>query len=302
MEKAITRDKLIYAMSGENKPVLEVESGAIVIFETCDCFENQISSCDQSIEKLDWNRINPATGPLYVKGAEPGDILKVAIEKIEINDYGVMAAIPGAGIFGENVDSSSIKVIPIKDGRAVFNDDIHIPCKPMIGVIGVAPVDGAIPNGEPGAHGGNMDNNKIVEGSVLYLPVFHPGALLSIGDLHAVMGDGEVMVTGVEIGGRVTVKVEVIKGHKINNPVLEYEDRIYTIASKEDLYQAVKTSAEDMLHLVMNKLGMGVNEAGMLLSAAGNTEICQIVDPKMTARFSIPKDIIGKDFYRLLKR
>lgn len=296
MEKIITRDKLVYTMSRENKPVLEVESGATVIFETCDCFENQISSCDQSIEKLDWSRINPATGPLYVKGAEPEDVLKVAIEKIEINDYGVMAAIPGAGIFGENIESSSIKIIPIKDGKAVFNDNIHIPCKPMIGVIGVAPEEGAIPNGEPGAHGGNMDNNKIVEGSVLYLPVFHPGALLSMGDLHAVMGDGEVMVTGVEIGGRVTVKVDIIKGRKLNNPILEYEDRIYTIASKEDLYQAVKTSAEDMLHLVMNKLGMGINEAGMLLSAVGDTEICQIVDPKMTARFSIPKDIIGKDF------
>jgi len=296
MEKIITRDKLVYTMSRENKPVLEVESGATVIFETCDCFENQISSCDQSIEKLDWSRINPATGPLCVKGAEPGDVLKVAIEKIEINDYGVMAAIPGAGIFGENIESSSIKIIPIKDGKAVFNDNIHIPCKPMIGVIGVAPEEGAIPNGEPGAHGGNMDNNKIVEGSVLYLPVFHPGALLSMGDLHAVMGDGEVMVTGVEIGGRVTVKVDIIKGRKLNNPILEYEDRIYTIASKEDLYQAVKTSAEDMLHLVMNKLGMGINEAGMLLSAVGDTEICQIVDPKMTARFSIPKDIIGKDF------
>lgn len=296
MEKIITRDKLVYTMSRENKPVLEVESGTTVIFETCDCFEGQISSCDQSIEKLDWSRINPATGPLCVKGAEPEDVLKVAIEKIEINDYGVMAAIPGAGIFGENIESSSIKIIPIKDGKAVFNDNIHIPCKPMIGVIGVAPEEGAIPNGEPEAHGGNMDNNKIVEGSVLYLPVFHPGALLSMGDLHAVMGDGEVMVTGVEIGGRVTVKVDIIKGRKLNNPILEYEDRIYTIASKEDLYQAVKTSAEDMLHLVMNKLGMGINEAGMLLSAVGDTEICQIVDPKMTARFSIPKDIIGKDF------
>lgn len=143
-----------------------------------------------------------------------------------------------------------------------------------------------------------MDNNKIVESSVLYLPVFHPGALLSMGDLHAVMGDGEVMVTGVEIGGRVTVIVEVIKGHKINNPILECADRIYTIASKEDLYHAVKASAEDMLNLVMKKLGMGINEAGMLLSAAGNTEICQIVDPKMTARFSIPKNIIGEDFLK----
>ncbi len=292
MEKLITRDKLIYSMSSENKPALEVESGTTVIFETCDCFQDQISSYEQSIEKLNWDRINPATGPLYVKEAEPGDVLKVEIQKIEINDYGVMAAIPGSGIFGENIDSSRIKILPIKDGNAVFNNDIHIPCRPMIGVIGVAPEGEAIPNGEPGAHGGNMDNNKIVEGSVLYLPVFHPGALLAMGDLHAVMGDGEVMVTGVEIGGKVTVKVEVIKGCKLNNPALECEDMVYTIASNEDLYKAVKESAEDMLHIVMKKLNMDINEAGMLLSAVGNTEICQIVDPKMTARFSMPKNII----------
>ncbi|MDD4835220.1 MAG: acetamidase/formamidase family protein, partial [Lutispora sp.] len=213
----------------------------------------------------------------------------IEILKIDMNDYGVMAAIPGSGIFGDSITKSRIKILPIKNDRAIFSDSIYIPCKPMIGVIGVSPKEEPIPNGEPGSHGGNMDNNKIVEGSTLYLPVFHSGALLAMGDLHAAMGDGEVMVTGVEIAGRVTVKVDLLKEHEIRNPILEYGDKVYTIASHEDLYQAVKISAEDMLYRVMRKLHMDINEAGMLLSAIGNTEICQVVDPKMTARFSMPK-------------
>ena len=289
MTNLIKSDRLIYSMSSENKPALEVEPGSIVVFETCDCFQNQISSSEQPIEKLDWEKINPATGPLYVKGAEKGDTLRIEILKIDINDYGVMAAIPGAGIFGGNIGESSIKILPIIEGKAIFNDSIYIPCKPMIGVIGVAPGEDAIPNGEPGSHGGNMDNSKIAEGAVLYLPVFHAGALLAMGDLHAAMGDGEVKVTGIEIAGKVKVKIDLLKNHEIRNPILEYEDKVYTIASHEDLFQAVKTSAEDMLYRVIRKLHMDINEAGMLLSAIGNTEICQVVDPKMTARFSMPK-------------
>ncbi|MCQ1530663.1 acetamidase/formamidase family protein [Lutispora saccharofermentans] len=289
MTNLIKSDRLIYSMSSENKPALEVDPGSTVVFETCDCFQNQISSSEQPIEKLDWEKINPATGPLYVKGAEKGDTLRIEILKIDINDYGVMAAIPGGGIFGGNIGESSIKILPIIEGKAIFNDSIYIPCKPMIGVIGVVPDGDAIPNGEPGSHGGNMDNSKIAEGAVLYLPVFHAGALLAMGDLHAAMGDGEVMVTGIEIAGKVKVKIDLLKNHEIRNPILEYEDKVYTIASHEDLLQAVKISAEDMLYRVIRKLHMDINEAGMLLSAIGNTEICQVVDPKMTARFSMPK-------------
>ena len=296
----IRNNSVVYSMSSKNQPVLEVESGSTVVFETCDCFENQICNQDQPIEKLDWNRINPATGPLYIKGAELGDTIKIDILNIDVNDYGIMAAIPGSGIFGDSITKSKVKILPIKNGRAIFNDSIYIPCEPMIGVIGVAPKEDSVPNGEPGSHGGNMDNNKIVEGSTLYLPVFHSGALLSMGDLHAAMGDGEVMVTGIEVGGKVTVKVDLLKNYEIRNPILEYKDKVYTIASHEDLFMAVKISAEDMLYRVMRKLRIDINEAGMLLSAIGDTEICQVVDPKMTARFSMPKWIFSKEIVTVI--
>jgi amidase len=207
-----------------------------------------------------------------------------------------MAAIPGAGLLGENVDRSQVKVVPIQDGRAVFSNNITLPVEPMIGVIGVAPSKEAVPCGTPGSHGGNMDNARIGAGATLYLPVFAEGALLAMGDLHACMGDGEIMVTGVEAAGSVDVKVEVIRGMKIDNPILEDKNCIYTIASDTDLMKAVKTATAEMHNIVMRKLGLSYNEAGMLMSAVGNVQICQVVDPSLTVRFAMPKTIIANIF------
>jgi amidase len=161
----------------------------------------------------------------------------------------------------------------------------------MIGVIGVAPKDENVPCGTPGSHGGNMDNTKIAKGSTLYLPVFHEGAYLALGDVHACMGDGEIMVSGVEIPATVTVKVEVIKGVTIENPRLEDENRIYTIASNENIEEAIYTVTKDMCTILMKHLGYSLNEAGMLMSACGNLEFCQVVDPERTVRMAIPKTI-----------
>lgn len=288
----IEKQNCIYNMDSENKPVLTVPSGSTVVFETYDCFEDRIQDEKTGVSSIDWEHINPATGPLYVEEARPGDVLKVEILDIRINDHGVMAAIPGSGLLGDKVEKSEVKIIPIRDGQAVFSDSIRIPISPMIGVIGVAPENGTIPCGSPGSHGGNMDNTKIKKGSTLYLPVFTEGALLAMGDLHACMGDGEIMVTGVEISGNVEVKVDVIKGVNINNPVLEDKEYIYTIASDENLFDAVKVATGEMHNIITKRLGLSFNEAGMLLSAAGNVQICQVVDPMMTVRFAMPKSIL----------
>lgn len=288
----IARESVIYAMDRANAPVLRVEPGAVVTFETTDAFGGQVQEPGQALATLDWGRVNPATGPLYIEGAEPGDTLSVDILSIEVAEQGVMAAIPGAGLFGDRVREAEVKLVPLSGGRAMLLAGISVPLKPMIGVIGVAPAGESEGCGVPGRHGGNMDNARITANTTLYLPVFVLGALLAIGDLHAVMGDGEVMVTGVECSGEVTVRVDVIKGMSIPNPRHEDAEFFYTIASDVDLDQAVRTAANDMLDLAMEKLGLSLNEAGMLLSALGSTEICQVVDPKMTARFAVPRWLV----------
>ena len=288
----INNSQVVYAMDASNEAVMKVPSSSEVIFETCDCFQNQITSENQSVDSVNWEQINPATGPLYVEGAVPGDVLKVEIIDITIAEQGVMAAIPGAGLLGDQVTASQIKVMPIQNGMARFNDKLSLPVTPTIGVIGVAPESGAIPCGAPGSHGGNMDNSKTKTGSILYLPAWVEGALLSMGDLHALIGDGEIMVTGLEVAGSVTVRVSVLKDRKQQNPMLENDTHLYTVASDEDLLKAVRAATEDMHQWVMAETGLSFNEAGMLLSAAGSTEICQVVDPLLTARFGLSKDIL----------
>ena len=144
-----------------------------------------------------------------VEGAQTGDILKVEIIRIETADKGVMIDGPGEGVLKDIIKKPSTRIFEIGDGYVRFNDRLSFPVKPMIGVIGTAPAGKGIPTGTPGPHGGNMDCKKITEGATVYLPVNTEGALLAMGDLHAVMGDGEVGVCGVETAGRVTVKVTV---------------------------------------------------------------------------------------------
>lgn len=283
----------VYAMWGKNRPGWKVKSGSELTFVTRDCFDNQLLEEDARLEGLDWDAINPATGPVWIEGALPGDVLKVTIREIRVAELGTMAAIPGNGVLGELVKENALKHIRVRDGIAEFSPGIRIPCSPMIGVIGVAPAgEEAIPCGEPGSHGGNMDNTRIGAGTVLYLPVFQEGALLAMGDVHACMGDGEIMVTGLEIPAEVDVQVEVLKGVSIRNPMLETEEACYTIASDEDLEKAVFSAVYDMTQVVMRQLNMSLEEAGMLLSAMGNLQFCQVVDPKRTVRMEMKRSVL----------
>ncbi|MDR1900127.1 MAG: acetamidase/formamidase family protein [Treponema sp.] len=286
------KDKTVFKMSADNPPALRVPDGAVVEFETLDCFSNQLNAESQKIETLDWERINPATGPVYVEGAEPGDALKVTIVSIEVSEWGTMVALPDNGVLGSLVSESQIKRLPVKDGLVYFSDSLALPLAPMIGVIGVAPEKGAVFCGEPGNHGGNMDNTRIAPGASLYLPVYHPGALLALGDVHAVMGDGEIMVSGVEVPARVRVVLELVKSAGIELPMLEDGRACYTIASDENPETAVFLAARAMAGILMKKLGLTFNDAGMLLSAAGNLQFCQMVDPKRTVRMEVSKSIL----------
>ena len=289
----IIKDMCVFAL-GENKEAdVKVPQGEIIKFHTNDCFNNQIDSEDYVMDVLDWDHINPATGPVFIEGAEKGDVLKVEILDIELDDMGTMCCLPENGVLGADITENQVKKVPIKDGKAIFNQ-FELPLNPMIGVIGVAPENEPIPCGTPGRHGGNMDNTKIAKGATLYLPVFHDGAYFGCGDVHACMGDGEIMVSGVEIGAVVSLRFTVLKGISIDNPRLEDADNIYTIASSEDMEKAIYTATKDMCDILQKNLGYTLNEAGMLMSACGNLQFCQVVDPERTVRMAIPKTICDK--------
>ena len=297
MAETIACKNSIYAFSKDNEPIQKISSGSQVIIETYDCFQNQITSNDTEINSIDWNQINPATGPIYVESAQPGDILAVKIDKIELSQEGVLTVGPNLGVMGHRLEKFEAKMIPIQDGKAIFNERLHIPLNPMIGVIGVAPEGEPVSCGTPGAHGGNMDTKLITEGATIYFPVFAEGALFALGDLHAAMGDGEVGVSGIEIPAKVTVTLEVIKGHSLKNPLLISEEGLAMIVSAPTLDEAAKTAVEEMIDFLLPYTDLTLSHLTMLMSAVGQSQISQIVDPLLTARFFVPKMVL--DAYKV---
>ncbi|MFV8517040.1 acetamidase/formamidase family protein [Bacillus sp. SBS7] len=290
----IHKEHFIYTMSPNNQPCMEVEVGSCVVFETYDCFENQIDSEDVAFQELDWNRINPATGPIYIKGAEPGDILVVTIEKIKITEQGVLTTGANLGVMGKDLDENTVKIVPIHNEHVLFSNELQIPIHPMIGVIGTAPKEESISCGTPHDHGGNMDCKEIKEGTTLLLPVNVSGALLALGDLHAAMGDGEIGVSGVEVAGEVTVTVQIIKGKKWPLPMAIQKEKVMTIASEKLLDDAANRAVRNMVTFLHEELEMSKANATLLLSAAGDLRVCQVVDPLKTARMELRMDYVEK--------
>lgn len=292
MVETLTRNKIIYEFSKGNEPAKFIDSGTTIEVETYDCFENQLKTKADKISSLDWNRINPATGPIFVNGAEPGDILKVKINRIWIAEQGVIATGPNLGVMGHQIDEFASKIIPIENNVAKFNDKVDIPLNPMIGVIGVAPEGDAISCGTPGSHGGNMDTKIIAEGATLYFPVFVKGALLALGDFHAAMGDGEVGGAGIEVPGRASLTIDVIKDTSINHPIVTNDDGISFVVSAPTIDEAIEIAAQEAIKFLLPFTNMSLEELTMLMSAVGQTKISQIVDPLMTARFLVPQFIL----------
>jgi amidase len=292
----ITRDKIIYAFSTDNEPAAQVKPGESLSLETHDCFTGQIRSELDLISSVDFSKVNPATGPVAVEGAVPGDILVVYIEEIDVGTTGFMVVIPEEGAFGARIQEPSTKVVPVKRGRFQFNRELSFPVRPMIGVIGVTPRNRSIPCGEIDDHGGNLDAKVITKGARVYFRVQHEGALLALGDVHAGMGDGESVICGVEIPSKVRIRVDLVRSPEYlpPRPVVELGDLFITIGHGPTLDDAAQTALDDMLELIRYKTGMSTDEIGMLISAVGDLRVCQIVDPQKTARVEMPKSILGK--------
>ncbi len=295
----INHENVVYTMSPDNAPVATVKSGEKLIFETQDCFGGQLVKPTDRIGAMDWSRINPAAGPVYVEGAEKGDTLKVEILNIALAPQAVTVEAPGEGITGLKADDENTKILPVVDGKLIFNDKLALPIRPMIGVIGTAPEQGAIPTGTPDSHGGNMDCKRIGQGASLYLPVNVPGGLLAMGDLHAVMGDGEVCVCGAEIAGEVTVRVTVVKGQPLPLPFLVNETHAMAIYSAPGLDAAAEGAALQMRAFLAEQVKLPAYEAGMILSLMGDLCICQAVDPNKTCRMELPLSILDDCGYVL---
>ena len=243
------------------------------------------------VSDIDFSCVNPATGPVYVRQAVLGSVLEVKIEAIGVRDWGVICTMPGIGPLTETA-AARTRIVPVEHGVwASFSREISIPLRPMIGVIGVAPADGAVPCGQPGDHGGNLDTALIGAGTTVYLPVRVEGALFALGDLHASMGDGEICGTGIETAGYVDVWLNVRRG-SIVRPVVETAEAWHCLASDPDLLVAVRKCTGDMQRLLVDKWQLDPTDAYQLMSVAGDLQISQACKPSpfdVVARFRMPK-------------
>lgn len=282
-------------------PAARCESGSTVLFETRDCYDDAVVSEERPMGDKEDPLENPATGPLYVEGAQPGDILKVEILDIRLRGWGLMRSSTSCGVFYKDFAERTARIFEfLEDGKKIrFDENLELELDPMIGVIGTAPAGEGVTTDTPREHGGNMDCRKIVAGSVLYLPVHVEGALLSMGDLHALMGDGEVLICGLETGGEVTVRVTVLKGVSLPTPFLSCRGQVMTIQSAETLDEAGDLAAEAMKNFVRDAMGKDNFEAGMLMSLISNMVVCQVVDPLKTVRMEFPLAVLESAGYHL---
>jgi len=288
----IRRDQIVYSMDKRHPPVATIDPGTELCFETWDARTGTIQREDQLLIAPHPKGPNPATGPVAIRGAEPGDTLVVEILDIRLDARGFTGIRPQQGVLGHLIRQYRTRILEIRDGMVVFNDRIRFPVRPMVGVIGTAPDAEGVGNLSPGRHGGNMDHNDVRVGARVHLPVFVPGGLLAVGDIHASMGDGEVSITALEICGEVTVRVDLLKGEGIRRPWIEFPDCWIATGDGPELAGAVRVACEEMVGLLQRHLGLSAEDAYMLLSIRGDVKVSQCAEPSVvatTARVVMPR-------------
>lgn len=284
--------KTLFSFDKDLKPVLKVPSGETVRIRTKDCFGNQLQGPEDQLSEIDWEAINPATGPIYVKGAVAGGTLKVHIDNIELDAQTSSCTGKDEGVCGDRFSDWATHFCKVEDGKVVWDERLSIPIAPMIGVIGVAPEGEPVNCGTPGKHGGNMDNTAIAAGATLYFPVAVDGALFGCGDMHAVMGDGEVSVSGAEVAGYATVTLTALPELSVPNPLIENDTHFGIIVSAESLDKAAELAVQQMVDLLASRTNESEADLVMLLSLVADVRVCQMVDPEKTVRFMVPKYVL----------
>lgn len=239
------------------------------------------------------------TGPIFVEGAEPGDVLEIRIRSIDVPlPWSYTSFRPGAGFLPNEFPYAKTKIVPLdlKRGLARFAPGIDVPLRPFFGSMGVAPpeANGRLNSGPPWMHAGNMDNKELVPGTTLYIPVHVPGALFQIGDGHAVQGNGEVTITALETCLNGVFEFQVRKGKRLLWPRAETPTHFITMGFHEDLGKATELALQDMIAFLVSEKGLTRDDAYMLSSIAVDLAITQLVDGNKGVHAMLPKAVFTR--------
>ena len=278
-------------------PAITVPSGSVIEAHTHEATGGQfnIDSTIEDLHTVDMDRVHTLTGPVYVEGAEPGDVLAVELIELEPGEWGWTGMTPNFGFLRGQHEETGFKTFELdKEANLVhFADGIDIPLRPFAGVMGVAPdTDEMLNTIPPRANGGNMDDPNLVAGTTVYFPVFVEGALFSIGDTHAVQGLGEVVGTAVEAPMRIVFRVSVVKNHSIDEPQYETDEYYATTGFATTIDEAAVKATRYMIQHLVDSRGLSWGDAYMLCSLAGDLQIAEVVDlPHVLVTMHMPKRI-----------
>ena len=285
-----------YRYSADQPAVASIRPGEPLTVQTLDASTNRTVE-DGDVTSIPVDQVNPATGPIAIQGAQPGDILKVTIRAIRLNGLSHIKLVPGLGVCADHVRSPATRVFRLRSDTISFTANVNIPVRPMVGVIATAPAEGPIATVYGGLFGGNLDNKLLTPGAILYLPVFHKDALLFVGDLHASMGDGELCGLGIEASGEVDLVADIVHRQGPGFPVGERGETLFVCGYFEDLHEAIEGVSWMFVQLMMSRFGMSAEEGTMLLSAAADLRLSQCAPNcgGVAARVEIAREVLGMD-------
>lgn len=294
-EHVLDKSKVHFKWDNSLAPNIEIEPGDVVHCETREVTDDQVTpGCDASmLTNLNFDRLYPLAGPIFVKGAEPGDVLEVEILRLDPGPWGWTGIIPGLGLLQEDFSTPYIRHFDLTQGDSTpLRDDIRIPLQPFCGTMGVATDEaGQFMVLPPTKGGGNIDTRHLNVGARLYLPVYVPGGMFSAGDCHAAQGDGEVCVTGIECPMSFSLRFNVRKGRSLPpwryqfvtppgslQPKYDTKGYFVNTALGPDLMENAKNAVRGVIDWLELRHGLSREDAYVLCSLAGDLKISQIVD------------------------
>jgi amidase len=288
--KRISRDQRIYVLDPQGEPAITIDSGEELMVETWDAFEGIRDPKILEARSLK----GPATGPIYVNGAEPGDALRVEFISIKPKEGAAHMVMPGRGFLDEEFTEGYPTVMDFQDGKLVLPSGLKLSLKPSMGVVATTPTYPQSTASDSGPYGGDIDMKELVEGSTLFLPVFVPGGMLALGDCHAVVGDGAVAGTGAECSSETHIRVTVEKGLGITGPRALTPDYFVVLSHGQELGPAMRQAVRDMVDFLVREKGLAPYDAYTLCSLAGDIRVSRTFRPISPVKMMLSREALDQ--------
>jgi amidase len=288
--KRLSREHHVYVLDPAGKPAITINSGEELLVETWDAFEGVRDPGVLQAKSLK----GPATGPIYVNGAQPGDALRVDFLSIVPKEEAVHMVMPGRGFLEEEFTQGYPTIMALDGDSLVMPGGLRLPLAPSMGMVATTPTYPQNTASDSGPYGGDIDLKELVAGSAIYLPVFVPGGMLVLGDCHAVVGDGAVAGTGAECSSEAHIRVTLEKGMGLTGPRAMTPDYFVVLSYGEDLGPAMKQAVRDMVDFLVREKGLAPYDAYTLCSLAGDVRVSRTFRPISPVKMMLSRQALAQ--------